>query len=959
LLDQDATAENIRSAISDLQNADADDSVVISFSGHGTEDHRLVPVDADTADIAGSCISLNELARLLDGIKSKNLIVALDCCFAGGFGGARVFSDHSTRAMTEDRSTLEALVRGEGRVVLTASGAGEPALETMAYRHGLLTYWLADGLQGAEDLASSAYVSLLPLLHYVMRKVQADAKSMHAVQTPTMYGSIEGAPAVAQLVPGQRFAAAFPDRSRPPATRDWNSLLAYDLPQSILEVWKEQMPDGLNTLQLEAINKYGVLDAKPLLVVAPTGAGKTMIGEVTAMQAVGHGARAVMLLPLRALVNDKYEYMRRAYGDALSVIRASGEHSDQMSQLMTGQYDVALLTYEKFLNIALGNPHILRALSVVIVDEVQILSDETRGAGLEFLLTLLRSGHGRVGAPQIVALSAVIGDTNGLERWLYGGLLRSEVRPIPLRERVLDAHGSLRTFEPDGTESFEERAIQPVFATGSQSSKPWVIPLVRQLIDDGKKVIVFRATKGDTVGAAGYLANALGLPPADDVIAALPVADLSASSDDLRRVLQGGVGFHNSDLDRNERLALEAAFRDPTSPLKVLVATTTLAMGINTPAEAVVIAGLKHPPATPYSVAEYKNMAGRAGRPGITSAGESYIIATSDINPSVAWSTYIRGHPEPITSHFLSDTTDPQTLIVRSLLALGGSVDQNALVDLLDNSFAMWQQVDGGYSTGWDVTSLSQDLLTLRDTQLIDLEPNGILTLTALGRYAAESGIEVRSVAQVASALRFAPQELSVECLVTIAQVTTELDDLYLPRNKRSHQEQRRWPGVLAAFGVPHALQSLHMGGGDPLLRAKRAAACLLFMSPEPLAQIEQNLMQHTIGNSVAGPLRGVASRTRDVIGAVAQVAQFYGNDLGDDQEIEDLALRLEVGLPREVMEIARKLGTTISRGDYLKLRQAGLLTLDGISTVDEKILRSLVEPDVAKSLKAAVATDR
>ncbi len=90
--------------------------------------------------------------------------------------------------------------------------------------------------------------------------------------------------------------------------------------------------------------------------------------------------------------------------------------------------------------------------------------------------------------------------------------------------------------------------------------------------------------------------------------------------------MHGGVALHNADLDREEKLVIERHFRDPTSPLKVIVATTTLAMGVNTAASAVVIVGLTHPGEVPYSVAEYKNMIGRAGRLGFNEEGESYIV---------------------------------------------------------------------------------------------------------------------------------------------------------------------------------------------------------------------------------------------------------------------------------------------------------------------------------------------
>ena len=540
----------------------------MSFSGHGTADHHLVPVDVDAADVSGTCISLDELAQRLDRIPAKQLLVILDCCFSGGFGGARVFAPSAERSLLEDRSSVAALTRGAGRVVITASGAGEPALETAEFGHGLLSHFLIAGLQGAESLASDGRIQLLDLFGYAMREVVSAAARIHHVQTPTLYGSLEGTPKLIVLAPGTEYAAAFPHRVRQPATSDWHSLGGYGFTVGTLDAWAHHMP-GLNDLQRTAINQHGVLDGKSVLVVAPTGAGKTMVGELAALRAVADGSRAVMLLPLKALVNDKYEYMTRAYGENAQIVRATGDHGDQVGAILSGQYDVALLTYEKFMSLALGNPHVMRGLSVVVVDEVQMLGDLHRGPALEFLLTLLRAGHGRQQSPQIVALSAVIGDTRGFERWLGGSLLLSTQRPVPLREAVVDVSGSLRVREADGQQSQSPAFIQPQYVSGSQSNKPWLIPLVRRLVTEGKKVIVFRSTRGDTVGSARYLAEALGLPPASDVLAVLPDGDRSSASEDLRRCLQAGVAFHNSDLDRDERTALEESFRNQSSPLRV------------------------------------------------------------------------------------------------------------------------------------------------------------------------------------------------------------------------------------------------------------------------------------------------------------------------------------------------------------------------------------------------------
>jgi replicative superfamily II helicase len=151
-------------------------------------------------------------------------------------------------------------------------------------------------------------------------------------------------------------------------------------------------------------------------------------------------------------------------------------------------------------------------------------------------------------------------------------------------------------------------------------------------VSESNQVIVFRETIGETRHGAQYLAEALSLPAATEALQDLPAGDPSQASGQLRGVLAHGIAFHNSHLDREERRVIEEHFRKRDTRLLVIVATTTLAMGVNTPASAVVIVGLEHPSAEgpqPYSVAEYKNLIGRAGRLGYAERGASYLIATS------------------------------------------------------------------------------------------------------------------------------------------------------------------------------------------------------------------------------------------------------------------------------------------------------------------------------------------
>lgn len=159
---------------------------------------------------------------------------------------------------------------------------------------------------------------------------------------------------------------------------------------------------------------------------------------------------------------------------------------------------------------------------------------------LEFLLTLLRMRRRDGAEPQLIALSAVIGDTNGLERWLGGRLLRRTERPVPLDEGTLCYDGRFRYIDGDTRQERSEQGyIRPL--PGEGKHRDWVIPLVQKLVQEGKQVIVFRETTGETRHGAEYLAGALGLPSANEAIADLPVGDPSQASGSLRQMLARGV----------------------------------------------------------------------------------------------------------------------------------------------------------------------------------------------------------------------------------------------------------------------------------------------------------------------------------------------------------------------------------------------------------------------------------
>ena len=397
---------------------------------------------------------------------------------------------------------------------------------------------------------------------------------------------------------------------------------------------------------------------------------------------------------------------------------------------------------------------------------------------------------------------------------------------------------------------------------------------------------------------------------------------------------------------------IEAEFREPESELRVVVATTTLAMGINTPAEAVVIASLDHSRNHPYSVAEYKNMVGRAGRLGHALNGESYLLATDNLSVDRAWHNYVCGDLEPVVSRLLTSGTDPRTILLRALVALGGSAVLNELVALVESSFAVWQlQAGHDIAASWDPGGFEDYAYELLDAGFIDNDPNNAVTLTELGRFAGESGIEVTSLIRL-SHLIDRVDRVDAADLVTLAQVTVELDGLRIRTHPKSNKERVRWPQFLAYAGVqPAIVHSLHVGGENATLRAKRAAAALYYVSDTPMSVAERDLLQHVPEDSASGAIRSIASRTRDVLDAVVTVAMLRGGiDCAD--AADDLAVQLEFGVPPEMLDVARRYGAALTRGDYLALHQSGLVDPGAIDALSEAELTSAVGSEIRDRLR-------
>jgi hypothetical protein len=311
ITDEAANLQAVIAALDDtLGAAGEDDVVLLSFAGHGTPDHRLVLADTRVDDLLGTTLDMAQLAERFRTSHARAVLLLLDCCFSGG-APARVLD---LGLVPRDIGVPLAEVAGQGRVLFAASAPDEAALEDPQTRHGLFTKAILDCL-----LASEEPVSVIGLVDQVVRLVRADANRFGYDQTPVIFGHVEGELTLPAGRRGKNYFALFPERGSAKTTGDFDDLAAYGIPVEVLAAWRDRFDNGLNALQIAAVNEHGVLDGNSLLVVAPTSAGKTFVGEMAALKAITEGRKAVFLLPYKALVNEKYEDFSAIYGERLNL----------------------------------------------------------------------------------------------------------------------------------------------------------------------------------------------------------------------------------------------------------------------------------------------------------------------------------------------------------------------------------------------------------------------------------------------------------------------------------------------------------------------------------------------------------------------------------------------------------------------------------------------------------------
>lgn len=470
-------------------------------------------------------------------------------------------------------------------------------------------------------------------------------------------------------------------------TKDvWIPTDSLPLPDHIKSFYTDSGILKLYPPQSKAI-EAGLLDGKNVLISIPTASGKTLLAELAMLRSLETGGKCLYVVPLRALASEKFrrfsEFRELGFRTGIS----TGDLDERDENI--GTNDIIVATSEKVDSLIRNETHWLSQISVVILDEVHLLDSKDRGPTLEIVITKLRRLNPKM---QIIALSATIQNSKEVADWMKAECVVSDWRPTKLYEGVY--FDGLYEGEVSHTGDKVKKEIELV-GKGKEAG----ISLVADTVRDGGQCLVFTNSRKNAVGfakkAGPVIQSYLSVEEQAELMDL--AAEITDRSDtDAAKVLaiciRMGVAFHHAGLSSDQRELVEKSFLK--GKIKMISSTPTLAAGLNLPARRVVIAAWRRYDSNEgmamIPVMEYKQMAGRAGRPHLDPFGESVLIATKEEDIDKLKELYINAEPEAVESKLGAENA--LRAHVLSTVSNGFAYTRAELLDFFKDTFFAYQK---------------------------------------------------------------------------------------------------------------------------------------------------------------------------------------------------------------------------------------------------------------------------
>ena len=680
--------------------------------------------------------------------------------------------------------------------------------------------------------------------------------------------------------------------------------------------------DGIEELYPPQEKAIGpALEGKNVVLAIPTASGKSLIAYLAMLQAVLRGGKALYIVPLKALASEKFEDLVKFEELGIRVGESTGDYDEVDPKLH--RYDIVVATSEKADSLLRHKSKWLDQLSVVVADEVHLINDPERGPTLEVTLVKFRTFNPNA---QIIALSATIRNSRELAEWLGATLVESEWRPVPLREGVFS----------DGHIFFTDNSKRSVPDEGEP-----IHSLVKYALSSGGQCLIFVNTRKSSESLANELA---GVVKSSEGYQADELSKLArrfvgeqeeptTMGSKLGRNLRNGCAFHHAGLTSAQRRLVESSFRKGL--LRCIVATPTLAAGINLPARTVLVRDVRRFDSnigyTTIPVLEIKQMCGRAGRPRFDTYGEAILVAKNEEDKDMLLETYLLGENENIFSKLGSEPAIRSHVLALIATKAASSLDE--LKAFFEKTF-LSHQTDATYLN--DMIADVVEFLA-KEGMVHDEE---ILRATLFGRCVSDLYIDPQSATIIRDALaKYAPGK-TFGLLHTICAIP-DMQLLYLRQSDYSwidDFESEMNSQLLIA--PPSDLAKYEIF----LAEIKTAK-----MVSDWVSEIHENDIAHAF-NVGPGDIRNKMEIAEWLIHATARLAELFNKDAVND--VRELRTRIRYGIKPELLELVRLSG--VGRVRARALYDRGLRRIEDLRTTSYDRLKQMptIGEAVARSIK-------
>jgi helicase len=681
----------------------------------------------------------------------------------------------------------------------------------------------------------------------------------------------------------------------------------------------------------------GLLEGKNIVAAIPTASGKTLLAEFAMLKSVlneNKKGKALYIVPLRALASEKYERFRsfevikKSNGRGVSAGIATGDLDSRDDWL--GQFDIIVATSEKVDSLLRNGSRWIDDVTVVIADEVHLIDSPDRGPTLEIVLAKLIKQK-----PHIIALSATIGNAKDVAKWLSAELVVSDWRPIVLNEGVFFGNAI----------TFGDRSQREIKGFHKDST----ISLAADTMKEGGQCIIFESSRKNSEGQAGRTGIAISKLIDRDTreklkILAAQVIETSEveTTKKLAQCIENGSAFHHAGLISEQRKIIENGFRNGT--IKVIAATPTLAAGLNLPARRVIIKGYRRYDVNfgqvPIPVLEYKQMAGRAGRPRLDPYGESVLVAKNYDEMEELMNQYVLAGAEKIWSKL--GTENALRTHILSIIVTGFARTMDELLGFMKNTFYSTQQEP------WSLKVVIDKIIAFLVEKKMVIQKDGLFP-TRLGDLVSRLYIDPLSASTIIEGLETIEEKGSQYTELTLlhlVSMTTNMRPLYLRSNDYEWLSDLVMEHHTEFIMIPPHSSSVNY---EWFLSQVKTACVMLDWINEK--KEEDIVNKFGIGE---GDIRALSETTLWLVHSMAELAEFMKRSSAN--RARELEKRVEYGASPELLELIQIRG--IGRVRARKLYNEGIMDMEALRSADPGKVAKIIGTKVAiKILKQIGST--